>query len=456
VDAVIRAGAVAGVITPAIGMRMAGYARRTGPAEGVLDDLMCRVLVLDDGSTRLVLAVCDLLYATVPMTQLVRRKIQDRLSIPAAHVMVTATHTHAGPGGLAQADTPLLEDMSERVVVLVAEACARLVPARILVGETRIGGVSLNRRDPGGPRDDRARVVALLSSDDQGTPIATLAIFACHPTILEHDTRAYSGDYPGAACRQIEQAVGGTAVFLQGCSGDINPAYSGHTSAECARVGGIIGAAIARTVLELAALPAGLRSINLSWGEEVDVLPDVSGRIVPPAPLQSMQLEVGAAPRPRPTADAVIIASAVIQARVEAAKQLHEQREISAQASALWAEGLFAAHDEVFDSMDVPDSDQEVPLEVQAFRLGRGLVLVGLPGEPFAETGFAIAADQTAEVLVAGYANAAAGYLPTETEFLASGYEAGCSLYAPGTAEALTRAAQKLVKALTSSGTVVT
>ena len=71
----LRAGAAAGVITPHEPVAMAGYARRSGSAEGTLDDLMCRVIVLDDGSDRLVLAVCDLLYATVALTAAVRRMV---------------------------------------------------------------------------------------------------------------------------------------------------------------------------------------------------------------------------------------------------------------------------------------------------------------------------------------------------------------------------------------------
>jgi hypothetical protein len=58
-------------ITPAVGLDMEGYLRE-GPSVGVLDELTCQAVVFDDGQTRLVLAVADL--------------------------MLTATHTHRGPG----------------------------------------------------------------------------------------------------------------------------------------------------------------------------------------------------------------------------------------------------------------------------------------------------------------------------------------------------------------------
>ncbi|MEX2393003.1 MAG: hypothetical protein WD826_00855, partial [Actinomycetota bacterium] len=46
-------------ITPPV--FLAGFGARTEPARSVHDDLEARAIYLDDGSTRLVLIVCDLL-----------------------------------------------------------------------------------------------------------------------------------------------------------------------------------------------------------------------------------------------------------------------------------------------------------------------------------------------------------------------------------------------------------
>ena len=446
----LRAGAASGVITPSGHLPMAGYARRDGPAEGTLDDLMCRAVVLDDGADRLVLAVVDLLYATRPLTALVRARVEYQFGIPADHVMLAATHTHAGPGGLAMAGTPLLQLLSDRIVDVITQAGAGLVPARILLGDTTVDDVSLNRRDPDGARDSRARVLRLVECAG-GAPIATLVNYACHATILEHDNRAWSADFPGAACRTMETVAGGTALYLQGCAGNINPVYTGHQPADCRRVGAIVGTAAARTALELDALPGGLRSINLSWDEEVRIVPRAAGRIVPPAALRAMRALVEPTPRSRPSRELIANDLAVVRAALDRAARPDQRRSHAARGNELWAEALFAADDQVFDSMDLPGREPG-PIEVQAFRIGRDLVLVALPGEPFAETGFEIRADQAADVLIAGYANVSAGYLPTEAEFGRSGYEVGCSLYARGTAELLTLTARRLVEALTSNG----
>ena len=445
----LRAGAAAGVITPHEPVAMAGYARRSGSAEGTLDDLMCRVIVLDDGSDRLVLAVCDLLYATVALTAAVRRKVGDRLGIPPQHVMLTATHTHSGPGRLAAADDPFLDELSDRVTAVVADACARLAPARLVVGRTPLDGIGLNRRRPDGPRVREARVLLALPLDGAASPIATLVAYACHATILEHDNRSWSADFPGAACRRIEAALGGTALYLQGCAGNINPVYADHTWGECQRVGGIVGAATTRAALELMALAPGLRSINLSWGEEVPVSPVIVGRVVDPTKLRALSVSVSVEARDHRSPAAIAAEAATVQARLAQAADPDERRELLPRVSELWVEELLAAGDELVDSIDVPRAEA-AQVEVQGFLLGRDLALVGLPGEPFVETGMAIQADQDLDVLVSGYANGAAGYLPTRAAFTERGYEVGCSLYAPGTAEMIAATARRVTGVLAS------
>lgn len=65
---------------------------------------------------------------------------------------------------------------------------------------------------------------------------------------------------------------------------------------------------------------------------------------------------------------------------------------------------------------------------------------LGAPGELFGEIGLAVKHTPTAAGLspwVIGYANAPAGYLPTEAAFDWHGYEVGLSRYDRGTEPAL-------------------
>src|SRR2546430_696688 len=93
----VQAGAAAIDITPGVGVAMGGYGARTGVSTGIHDPLHVRTLVLDDGETKLVLAVCDLVGVPAELVERARELIERDCGIPAEHVCVSATHTHSGP-----------------------------------------------------------------------------------------------------------------------------------------------------------------------------------------------------------------------------------------------------------------------------------------------------------------------------------------------------------------------
>lgn len=93
----MRAGCHVGVITPPIPCEMGGYAARTGPAEGVHDDLYVRSLVLEDGGTRLGLITCDLLNLDRALVEQVRKRVSEATGIAPQAIMMAASHTHSGP-----------------------------------------------------------------------------------------------------------------------------------------------------------------------------------------------------------------------------------------------------------------------------------------------------------------------------------------------------------------------
>jgi hypothetical protein len=78
--------------------------------------------------------------------------------------------------------------------------------------------------NPEGPSDKT--VAILLFTDLHGNPIAGYMNYAMHP-VNGYVTGIRSADFPGAACRHIEQSFGDTMVmmFTQGASGDQNPLW---------------------------------------------------------------------------------------------------------------------------------------------------------------------------------------------------------------------------------------
>jgi neutral ceramidase len=154
------------------------------------------------------------------------------------------------------------------------------------------------------------------------------------------------------------------------------------------------------------------------------------GRMIDPAPLRACLAAVPTEPKHHPPLSAIRAARAATTDPARRTELALEEYIVQGQ----------------FGSFDFPSPSPALP--VQAFRLGAGLTLVGLPGEPFTATAQQIRAASTGTVLVTGYANQAAGYLPTKDEFGRSGLEVGCGTHAPGTAERLTSAAIDLIGAL--------
>ena len=212
--------------------------RQQGP---VNDPLFAKALVLKKGTETLVLVTLDVVAigeighignAFLPN---VRRRLGEEFGIAASNVVISASHCHGRPRG----DT---EDLTVRVV---REAWQQLTPVRVAVGVGHEDRISENRRirlKDGSevdmrrayamPRDEDVAAVGpidpqigLLRLDrENGTPLAVVYHFACHP-IMNPPSKGNSADFPGYASRVIEDALGGgvVAMFVQGCAGDINP-----------------------------------------------------------------------------------------------------------------------------------------------------------------------------------------------------------------------------------------
>jgi hypothetical protein len=243
----LKAGVAQVDITPPVGLGMYGFASRKGGATGVLDPLMARVLVLEAGETRLALVVMDL--GKPPASEWIRQLRQDAARDGGiSHVLVAATHTHSGPeirDEYPPREGPDWETGAlQKVGRAIGDAHRHAVEARIgtgygsvLIGHNRLrleadGTVTWFERNntmvPTSPVDPTVSVLRVDGAD--GTPLAVLVNYACHPVVFGSDNLQYSADYPGVAMKAVERELGGQplAIFLQGGDGDINPYYAVH------------------------------------------------------------------------------------------------------------------------------------------------------------------------------------------------------------------------------------
>jgi hypothetical protein len=123
----------------------------------------------------------------------------------------------------------------------VAEAALEALtfgcPVRMRAAMTRIpAGYIANYRTPG-VVDDEIAVVQFERPN--GEILATLLNLACHPEVLDGDSPVISADYAGAACRAVEQAVGGVALHVSGALGGmLSPAIEQRNPDGVAAMGG--------------------------------------------------------------------------------------------------------------------------------------------------------------------------------------------------------------------------
>ena len=231
-------------ITPPAGIAMWGYSARGGVAAGVLDPLYARVLVLDDGASRIALVTLDLGRTFGPASmKLVRERVKSSATVNT--VFFFASHTHSGPvigDRYPEGETPAWETTAlDRISAAIERAARRLTPARIGtgLGATYIGH---NRRfvQPDGtvkmmwrnatkrPTSPVDPAVGVLRVDNaRGEPLAILVNYSCHPVVLGPDNLRYSADFPGALAKVVEKSFETAPVcfFLQGGAGDINPYF---------------------------------------------------------------------------------------------------------------------------------------------------------------------------------------------------------------------------------------
>jgi hypothetical protein len=252
----IIAGAAEIDITPPVGTPLAGYAGRQGkPSDGVLDPLMAQALAIKTGGESYIFITSDTFLLRRKFHQEVALKLERSLGIPRDHIVISASHSHSSSGAMfpelallsGEANPQLYADIADRFVKVAKEAHEKMSPARVGAASAHAPGLTLNRRQDGGPVDDIVRVVRFDSARD-GAPIAVIFNYSAHPTVLSESNMKFSAEYPGSARRALKEAFPGVVgMFMNGTLGNAGPACPGECGSgpdKTRRQGELLAAAV--------------------------------------------------------------------------------------------------------------------------------------------------------------------------------------------------------------------
>ena len=428
---VFKAGFAQRDITPDIGMEMPGNYGKAY-ARSVHDPCKVRAAVFDDGAKRVALVGIDALMIRRETVVAARKAIQERCDIPAAHVMIGASHSHSsGPTGMilpgefdhapplvqqlayeksSTADLGYLKRVEKAIVDAVCLANDFRVAARCSFGSGHEGKVSFNRRlrmnsgmtwsHPGrgnpdmvsyaGPIDPEVGVLGAW--DKTNRLLGVIVNFACHATT---SPSGFSANW----IYYLEQTIRGgmgtavPVVFLQGDCGDITQVdnLSPYEPPSGERQAQIVGGSV------------GTEAVKVLLCAE----PGDAGPVDARSKVCKIKRRV---PDPE---------------RVKKSLELAQKPETGVDRT----EWIFAKEIVLLDAMLAKHPEEEV--EVQAIQIGPA-VFISNPAELFVEFGLDLKKRSNFKLTFpVELANGGVGYVPTEEAFGAhgGGYETRLTSY---------------------------
>ncbi|WSG63081.1 neutral/alkaline ceramidase [Nocardia sp. NBC_01730] len=472
---------------------MLGYGKADQKTTGIHIRLRARAFVFADPilDRRVLLIVNDLPLIFSSITQEVLRRLAQRFgdTYTESNVMLTATHTHCGPGGyshhrLYNSSIGFRPKTFAAIVDGIVEAAERahedLAPAtlRLIHGELREASVNRSRTAfDRNPQEDKEFFpdaidpqTTLLRIDREGEPVGAINWFASHGTSMTNRNTLISGDNKGYAAYHWERVVEGVdyladpdpdfvAAFAQTNAGDMSPNLDGRpghgpTDDEFENTR-ILGLRQYEAAAKLAAgyMPRMAGSVDCRF-----VYVDLSAVTVS-AEFTGDEREHRTG---RPAGGAAAFAGAGFDGPTHW-KTFHEGRnpgwDLLSRLAYRFAPALrdvqapkaIVAPGRLLNRFR-PYVQEIVP--VQLIQIGE-LYLLGIPGEVTITAGLrlrrtvaAILGAELANVLVAGYANAYIHYVTTPEEYVAQHYEGASTLFGRWELPALQQVAAQLATAM--------
>ena len=412
----LRAGGAELVITPPMGVEMAGY----GPYEKricteVLDDLYARALWLESDGQALAIIAADVCMVDLATHEATVAILKERCGLDGTHLMICASHTHSGPavlptiawGRVDQEYAARLPRLYAQVALAAREAAG---PARIGFCRTPITRVGVNREQPAiGLTDPAAQLLRVDRPDGQAA--AVLYNFGAHGVTRYPYTSRISADWPGLLAALLRSRLpGAIPLFQQGPCGNINSHEMTFDRRDprsaqkvCDMRAGDVASRLADQILPaLSAIePADNAPIRCLW--KMIELPCV--------PTDRAEMEKLIRDN-QPAADGMTLADL---------RPLHQRIADETTQEIEWRQARWNVDRarKQLELLDHPPYVRKAP--VQVVKIGPA-VLVGWPAEVFLELGLELRQRSPLPLtFVASFANDTAGYIPTPAVYESRG-----------------------------------
>jgi neutral ceramidase len=245
------------VTGPAAEVGMMGFAEVAQTTQGIYMRLWSRAFIIGDGERRVVYVCADLCM----IYQAVKQAVADRVGKDAVlrehyndkNILISATHTHSGPGGYSHHFLYNLttkgfipqnfDAIVDGIFQSIKRAHANIEPARIYMARGELDGYGFNRatrpyamnpateRERYGSDLDKEMTLLKFVAEDNNRELGMINWLGVHPTSIGPANRLIGGDHKGLAEYWFEKdknadfksAKPFVAAFALAPAGDVSP-----------------------------------------------------------------------------------------------------------------------------------------------------------------------------------------------------------------------------------------
>ena len=416
----------------------------------------------ESSKNKVVLLDFDLCSMSEEIDIMVRDAVISRLDIPKESIRICLSHTHAGPpygkdnlngaGWITEGVeliNPYYDSFPEKISKAIEEAVSSIVDCNVSYGKG-MSDININRRPADkngalftgrnwdGPVDHSVDVIGFDTAE--GTPVATIVGYACHPHILGPDNRLISPDYPGHMRKTVEDIVGGSCLFFQGYAGNQGPVHTFVGDVEVARKAGkLLGLEASKVRMSLDPFERREELVEIvQAGADLGIYEDVAvSKPNDDLTINNTYIDLPTLDFPSYEEASEIYENAIVE--LKKARELGNKDEIKKMVSNAKRANFTRRN-------SLRSKNGKVNIWIQTIKIG-DIVLQGLPLEPFIEYGDRIKSlNPNKKIILSGYTNCIHGYLPTAKAYEEGGYETRNTPLSPESEEIIIDACDSEIK----------